>query len=541
MLMSDSLDAPSGPPAMLASSGPHATLPEAVRAWALRTPGAEVAVLGSSRWTYSELVRRVDRLSSALRIAGIKSGDRVAALQTPHPDYLVSMLATLDAGALWVGLNPRYRVEELLHVIRDCTPRLLFTRTRVGKRDYAADLAQVLDVCPDLSPPVVFDGEPPLQGGRSMAEFLLAGEVEPVPNGSPERPDPSESGLIVYTSGSTGVPKGAMLSQAGVMAFASAQNRLWPVSPLRVLNYFPINHVGCVCDVTAPALEAGGCIVFLEQYDTAESLRLMGSERITLWASVPSVFQMQLASPAFTSADLSAVQLGVWEGAAMSRELVERLLELCPALATNYGMTETTSAIAALPPTRNLDQLAHSVGPMFPGVEVRLRSSQDGPVALGDPGEVQVRSVQVMRGYWEQPQATAAAFSEDGWFRTGDLAVQRPDGAYSIVGRLKEMYKSGGYNVYPREVETALEAHPAVEAAAVVGAPDPLWDEVGVAYVTTSTTVAAGELEAWCRARLANYKIPKRFHLEPELPLLPIGTVDKAALRRRAAEETVAS
>ena len=270
----------------------------------------------------------------------------------------------------------------------------------------------------------------------------------------------------------------------------------------------------------------------MPQFEPEAALRLVETERVSVWGSVPSVFMMQAALPAFETVDLSSVELIVWEGAAMPGEMVRRLAAIGPPLATNYGMTETTSAVTLVDPTHDLDVLTDTVGVPFDEVEVRLDA--DGALApTGEAGEVQTRSPLVMLGYWRDPEATAAAFTADGWFRTGDLAVQRPDGRYRIVGRLKEMYKSGGYNVYPREVEAVLEGHGDVHAAAVVGAPDPLWQEVGVAFVVAPRANAAA-LDAHCRARLAVYKVPKRFVLVEALPLLPIGKVDKAALARLA-------
>jgi acyl-CoA synthetase (AMP-forming)/AMP-acid ligase II len=220
----------------------------------------------------------------------------------------------------------------------------------------------------------------------------------------------------------------------------------------------------------------------------------------------------------------------------MPAEMIARLRQIKPRLATNYGLTETCSAATILPPTADLDQLANSVGGAFPGVEIRLADENGAPVPDGTPGEVQVRSPCNMLGYWNNEAATEAAFTADGYLRTGDLAVRRPDGLYRIVGRIKEMFKSGGYNVYPREVEAALEAHPAVALAVVVSRPDPLWQEVGIAFVVPRAAVDAGDLEAWVRERLANYKIPKRIVITHDVPLLPIGKVDRRALEVLARE-----
>jgi acyl-CoA synthetase (AMP-forming)/AMP-acid ligase II len=219
----------------------------------------------------------------------------------------------------------------------------------------------------------------------------------------------------------------------------------------------------------------------------------------------------------------------------MPSQTLRELRSLLPRLATNYGMTETTSAITVLEPTDDEDALANSVGSAFPGVEIRLADAQDREVPVGEEGQVLVRSAQNMLGYWRNAEATQAAFTADGFFRTGDLAVRRSDGRYRLVGRLKEMFKSGGYNVYPREIEAAIEAHPAVDRAAVVPAQDPLWQEVGVAFIVCKTSVAEADLRTWCLERLANYKVPKRFVFRSSLPLLPIGKVDKTELRRLAA------
>jgi acyl-CoA synthetase (AMP-forming)/AMP-acid ligase II len=196
-------------------------------------------------------------------------------------------------------------------------------------------------------------------------------------------------------------------------------------------------------------------------------------------------------------------------------------------------MSETMVS-TALAPTDDIDALANTVGAAFPGVEIKLVLPDGLEAPEGEPGEIWVRSDYNLARYWRRPEATAEAITADGFFKTGDLALQRPDGKFRIVGRIKEMYKSGGYNVYPREVEAVIEDHPNVAAAAVVSAPDPVWQEVGVAYVAPNGGLDPAELERHCRARLANYKIPKRFVIEPNMPLLPIGKIDKVTLKARA-------
>lgn len=512
---------------------------EFVRWHAERTPDAEACVLGTYRLSYAALHERVESTARALLAAGVQAGDRVATLSTPHPDYWVTFLATVSIGALWVGLNPRYRTDELSYVVGDADPVVLLTRTEVGGRRYDAEIAAMRAAAPSLRHLVTLDDGVLDQPSRTFASFIAEGDVVTAAALAAAREPTAEREpcLIVYTSGSTGRPKGAVLHHFGIVRFCESQNRIWPVTETRYLNYFPINHVGCVIDVSCPVLVAGGTIVFMEQYAPAESLALMQAERVTGWMSVPTVFQQQLALPDFATYDLSAVQLVVWEGAAMPRETIRRLHGLVPRLATNYGMTETTSAITVVPPTDDIELLATSVGRPYDGVEIRLVDEDDRPVAPGEPGEVLARSLYNTLGYWRRPEATQAAFTADGFFRTGDVAVQRDDGQYRIVGRRKEMYKSGGYNVYPREVEDVIASHPDVRITAVVSRPDPLWDEVGVAYVVADGTLTAPVLEAFCRERLANYKVPKSFEFVEALPLLPIGKVDKVALARRARGE----
>ncbi len=501
--------------------------------WAGNMPEAEAVVINDRRLSYAELEAAVNQCANALLAAGVKKGDRVATLSAPNAVYFITFLASTTIGAIWVGLNPRYQTSELAYVVGDAQPAVIFAPSVIdghscqaevdGMREAANCLKRI--VCTD---PADFDAF--LQSTVDTDTLVSVRSMR----------SPEDAAVLVYTSGSTGSPKGAILSQQAIAAFSRRQIDAWPVSPMRVLNYFPINHVGCLIDVSTPCLAAGGLMVLLEEFDPETALALMAREKITIWGSVPSVFTMQLSLPNFDRYDLSSVQLIVWGGAAMPLETIKRLKSVCPRLATNYGMSETTSAMTFVAPTDSEEVLANSVGFPFHGVTLRLTNEAGSVVAEGEVGEIETVSEYVTLGYWNRPEATRTAFSADGWFKTGDLAVRRPDGRYRIVGRCKEMYKSGGYNVYPREIENVLEQHPAITAAAVVSIPDPLWQEVGVAYVATQTDTAAEELIGYCRTQLANYKIPKHIVQVDAMPLLPIGKIDKVSLRKRAEAEFTA-
>ena len=509
--------------------------------YAQRTPCAIALVLNEQRISYRVLRDEVNKLAKALIQSGVNKGDRVATLCPPSPDYFIAFLAAASIGAIWVGLNPKYQLNELAYVTGDCKPVVLIARSFIDGADYTARLKELMALSPSISSLVILDNEiEPAAKTISYQNFLAGGvsisdeHLQKIRQACGDR-DPC---LIVYTSGSTGKPKGALLHHQGIVAASIEQNRFWPISSLSMLNYFPINHVGCVVDISTPIFVAGGTIVFMEKFLARQSLEIMEQEKITLWASVPSVFQIQFSEPEFEQFDLSAVKLIVWEGSVMPSEMIKRLLTDydCP-LATNYGMSESCGAITSLMPTRDLSLLAKTVGMPISGVEINLVDGKGKSVEQGCVGEILTRSKYNMLGYWNRPEASAQAITEDGWFSTGDLAHQNSDGSFSIRGRIKEMYKSGGYNVYPREVENVIESFPDVEIAAVVSIDDPVWQEVGIAYVLQNKEIQLADLVAYCREKLANYKMPKHFALIDEIPLLPIGKVDKVSLKKLAKQQ----
>jgi len=311
-----------------------------------------------------------------------------------------------------------------------------------------------------------------------------------------------------------------------------------------MVNFLPINHIGSLGDLCAFLYIAGGKIVFMEKFDAAESLTLIEKEQITLWGGVPTTTQMCLALPNFEEFDMSTIQ-HIWFGGAMpSKELLEVLMEKFDVGFTNtYGQTETTSTVCFAGPSRDIVEITETIGMPVQEYDVRVINNSGKPAAVGEAGEIQVRGDFIMRGYWNRPDATAEAIDPEGWLHTGDLTRWRKDGRLEFVGRIKEMFKSGGYNVYPLEIEAVLDAHPNINEAVVVSVPDPLYDEVGYAYIQpeAGATVRQDELFDHCRAYLANYKIPKTFEILSALPTLPIGKVDRKKLKHEAAKKILLS
>jgi len=503
-----------------------------------RIPEKEALVLDQKRHTYGDLKSLVDRCALALLDAGITKGDRVATLNTPHPDFFVTFLAATSIGAIWIGLNPRYRLEEYRYAIGNAEPRLLFSRSLIGDRNFSDDLNTLFEEFDCLQTLVILDGDPPGAIGISFCDFIAEipdkGEQSKLQaaRGQVRGIDPA---LIVYTSGTTGKPKGAVISHHGLVRVAHVQREYWDISPIRSLNFLPINHIGCVGDIACYTYVDGGTIVFMEQFDPAGYLELIEREEITFIGAVPTAYQLCLSLPDFASYDLSSVQLIIWGGAKAPNDLIRKLADICPHLSTSYGQTESVGSVTFVRPCNDTELLSVSVGQPVPEYEFRIVDESGKPVEQGETGEIQVRGDFIMQGYWQNPEATAEAF-EDNWLKTGDLARQNEDGHIQLVGRLKEMFISGGYNVFPLEIEQLLESHSSVAMAAVVSAPDELFSEIGHAWILREPgiEVTAEEILEFCKERLANYKVPKKIYIQEDLPTLPIGKLDRRALKERS-------
>ena len=507
--------------------------------FAAKTPDAEAVVLGDQRLTYQQLADEVDGCAKGLISMGIEKGDRVATLCTPCPDYFIMLMATASLGAIWVGLNPKYTIDELSYVLMDAEPRAIFSRTEItaksSTRNYCSDLQSLKSKCSITEHIVALDNTNDTSVDFTYDQFLDQGR--PVETKTlrqkqslVSKDDPA---LIVYTSGTSGKPKGALLPHGGLISCSQMQNRIYNCDPLRVVNYLPINHIGCVGDISLWVMAAGGTIVFMEHFDPHESMEIIQREEITAWGGVPTAILMCMALPNFDQYDLSSIQSIFWSGAAAPEELVVALSAITESLGNCYGQTETVGSITFLPPCNDVELLTNTIGKPPEGYDIRIVTSDGRDTDVGEVGEIIVKGDFIMTGYWRRPEATAETIDEQGYLHTGDLASWREDGYIKLVGRIKEMFKSGGYNVYPREIEQVLESFPSVDMAAVISVPDPIFSEVGYAFIIDSKgELDEDALKAHCRDHLANYKIPKKFIIKPVLPMLPIGKIDKMALKR---------
>lgn len=509
------------------------TIHEILERHVISNPSRVAVVDGVQRLSYGELATQVDRIAKALLARGIRKGDRVALLAAPSLDFWRIYLATVSIGAIWNGLNPRYQRFEYTYLLENAQPSLVFAFAPFEGRDYRAEL---IDAGAASGNVIALD-----PGGAdtdAWREFLAGGARIPDEELVRTRSSvaPEDIAVIVYTSGTTGKPKGAMLSQRAI-ASAAMVNLEWMGDGLeRSICSAPINHVGALNNLCMNVLAYGGMLVFHPRVDQDALADLGRREQPTFIVTSPTGLMMLFANPQHVESRLGMARLIVFGGATTPRTMLERLVRPGVRLSSVYGQTETCGIITFTGPDDDLDAMADAVGRPLRGAEVRIADEHDKPCAPGDKGEIQIRGPYVMSGYFRMPEATREAFTADGFLHTGDLGLLRTDGNLVFVGRLKEMFKSGGYNVYPLEVELAICAHPAIAMSVVTPVPHDVFQEVGHAFVTCreGVSVSADELRAFLRERIANYKIPKSFSFESELPLLPNSKVDRKALKVRA-------
>ena len=502
-----------------------------------QTPYHEAVVFGDQRLTYAEVEAQICHCAKALLAQGVKKGDRVAVLCTSRPEYWITFLATTRIGAIWLGLNPKYRLQEIRYVIEDAKPRLLLAMAEFEGQAYTDIINKLQQDYSFIEQVVSLTTLMP--GTQSFGDFLRAGAAVS-DNALAQRRtsiDPMDPALLVYTSGSTGKPKGALLSHHGLCFGSSVGCEHMDLQQPRAICNFPINHVACVADTCCVNLVAGGTLVFQERFDPALVLLTIGQERLTLLGGVPTMLLLLLDHPDFEQTDFSSLELIGWGGAALPVPIIKRLQKLAPRLINVYGMTETAANTTYTSADADLEELSETIGRPSPHMPCRIVNSDGNLCNVGEHGELQFKGDHLLLEYLNRPEATRDVYTNDGWLHTGDLGYWRGNGTISLVGRMSDMFKSGGYNVYPREIENLLETHPAVEMAAVVGVPDDRYQEVGAAFVVVNEDIESKSLATFCRENLANYKVPKSITLVKNLPTLPVGKVDKVALKQQAITE----
>lgn len=478
--------------------------------------GADIAMeeVASGRTiTYAALDDNAAHAAGLLSALGVVAGDRVAILCRNRIEFFELLFACAKLGAILVPLNWRMPAPEILPLLEDSTPKVLF----YGHED-ASVAVQLHDAVP-LS--VALDGD-------------YADRRDAAPRHAGRRQWPADGvWYLLYTSGTTGRPKAVIYTFT--MAMVNYVNISQPIGLTgrdTTLNFLPLFHTAGINLHTVPTLIVGGRVLIMSGFDADVMMDLVAAGRLDAIFGVPAIYQMLALHPRFGEVDLTRLRSWGCGGAPLPDVLVRRFLDKGVRVCNGMGMTETGPTAFIVDPNHVADKIG-SVGKpqILCGVRIVGPDGQD--VKPGEAGELWFGGPGVTPGYWNRPDATAAAFSPDGWLKSGDLARCDADGYYYIVGRIKEMFISGGENVYPAEVENVLSQHPAILEAAVIGVPDEKWGEVGRAHILPrpgQVMPAPDELTRFCRERLAPFKVPKSFIAVTDFPRTAAGKVQKHRL-----------
>ncbi|MDJ1138097.1 FadD3 family acyl-CoA ligase [Streptomyces iconiensis] len=530
---------------MTTRPAPPPTLAELTAFAAHVHPGREALVEDGERWTFEALRARTVRSAKAALAHGLRKGDRVAVWAPNSRHWITAALGAVSAGAVLVPLNTRYKTAEAADILRRSRARFLFTVGDFLGTDYAKSLAASGEPLPALERTVVLPmggaGDPRPDGYARYLE--RAGEVTDREYAARVATlGPGDLCDILYTSGTTGRPKGVEVTHGQTLsAFTEWSEAVGLRAGDRYLLVNPFFHTfGYKAGVVACLLT--GTTMYPEAvYDAGRALRRVAREGVTVLMGPPTVFHTLIHHPERPATDLTSLRLAGTGAAGVPVELVARIREELgvPDVFTAYGLSESTGVATVCPATADAATVARTVGLPLPGTQLRVLTPEGTEAPTGEPGEICLRGKHVMRGYSDDPEATAAAVDADGWLRTGDIGSVDADGFLSVTDRLKDMYIVGGFNAYPAEIELALCGHDGVREAAVVGVPDARLGEVGAAYVVLHEGVEPRGFEdalvSWARERLANYKLPRTVTVLPHLPRNAAGKVLKNTLREQHA------
>ena len=478
---------------------------------AARDAGADAVRLGDSALTYAELEDRAARLATLLREHGLEPGDRVGVMLPNVPEFPISYYGVLRAGGVVVPMNVLLKRREIAFYLEDSEAKLLLA--------WHGFLAEARDGADDAGVELI--GVEPAAFGAVLDGLEPTAEMATV--------DDEDTAVILYTSGTTGKPKGAALSHLNLARNADVSARTnTTVGPGDiVLGALPLFHTfGQTVSMNASML-VGATLTLVPKFDPGEVLETMARDGVTHFYGVPTMYGALLHHPDRADYDLSSLRVCMTGGSSMPVEVLRDFEDAFGAIVLEgYGLSETSPVASCNHP--NMERKAGSIGTPIEGVEMRIVDENDAEVTRGEVGEIVIRGHNIMKGYWGRPEATAEAI-RDGWFHSGDLGREDEDGYFYVVDRKKDMIIRGGYNVYPREVEELLYEHPAIREAAVLGVPHDQWgEEIGAAVVLEpGAEVAPEEISAWVRERIAAYKYPRVVWFLDDLPKGPTGKILK--------------
>ena len=517
-----------------------ATIPQAIDRAARLYGDREALVDGDVRLTFAELAAAGDRVAAALLARGIEPGDRVAIWAPNCGEWVQAAMGVHRCGAAVVPLNTRFKGAEAAYILERSGARLLLTVTDFLDTDYVA-LLRAETAPATLEEIVVIRGAAPA-GTTHWVDFLARGEgvdaADVAARGAAVAPDDLSD--MLFTSGTTGKPKGAMLTHgASVRAYDAWASVVGLREGDRYLIINPFFHAfGLKAGILASIIK-GATIIPHAVFDVPSVMKRVTEEKVSMLPGPPAIYQTILDHPDLAQFDMSSLRLAVTGAAVVPVEMIKRMrAELAfETIVTGYGLTEMTGIATMCRHDDDPETISTTCGRPIPGLELRIVDEKGNDLGPGEQGEVILRGFNTMLGYFGDPAATAETIDPDGWLHTGDIGVVDEHDNLRITDRTKDMFITGGFNAYPAEIENVLMGHPAVSQVAVIGIPDHRLGEVGCAFVVARPGMAVDEAEikAWCRERMANYKVPSRIEEVDALPMNASNKVQKFLLRERVA------
>jgi len=525
----------------MTTDAPWQTIPELIDDSCARYADIEALVDGDVRLTYAQYGERIDASARAHMAAGMQAGDRFAVWAPNLWEWPVAALGGHKAGGVLIPVNTRFRGREAAYVLQKSKAKILFTVTDFLDTDYVAMLRETGETLPDLEKIVVLRGPAP-EGTNSFAEFLAAGDaVDDADRAARSAAIKGEDLChILFTSGTTGAPKGAMLVHEAICkAYLAWADVVGLAEGDRYLIINPFFHAFGLNSGILACIMKGATNLPHAVFDVPSVMKRVPEERITMLPGPPAIFQTILNHPDLEKFDMSTLRKSVTGAAAIPVQMIHEMRERLSfrTIVTGYGLTETSGIATMCRHDDDPETIALTSGRAIPDVEVRVVDPEGNEVERGAPGEIVIRGYNVMKGYLDDPEQTAETIDPDGWLHTGDIGTMDERGYIDITDRVKDMFINGGFNAYPAEIENLMRAHPEVGQVAVIGVPDVRLGEVGMAFVVPrpGTTPDPHAIIAWCREQMANYKAPRYVEIVAELPLNPSGKVLKFELRERAA------
>ncbi|MBT8093736.1 MAG: long-chain fatty acid--CoA ligase [Gammaproteobacteria bacterium] len=470
--------------------------------------------------TFAAWNERVNRTANYLRTLGVGKGDLVAVYAMNRLEYLDLFWAAPKIGAILQNLNWRLTVHELQGIVESGAPKVL-----IYSEDWRAQVEELKGSVTTVEHVVAMTNPGP--GELDIAEReAMATELTDIPQLELDHP-----WGVYYTGGTTGLPKGAVVTHGNVTWNSVNTITSWGIHGRhKAALQLPFFHIGGPMIFMVPLVHAGGTTILCSGFDPDETFDLVENSGITHYVAVPTMFQMLQEHARWDEADFSKLELVISGGAPCPLPVMQKFWDRGVDFKMGYGLTEASGNNFWLPPELVKEKIGSVGYPIF-HIDMKTIREDGTACADGEEGELLIRGPHIMAGYWKNPEATADTI-RDGWLHTGDVAVRDADGCYSILGRSKEMFISGGENVYPAEIESVLTAHPSVLEAAVVGVPHETWGEVGRAFLVVDKAYDEADLKAFLDERLARYKLPRSIVLLDELPLTAIGKLDKKLLEQ---------